>query len=89
MNVNLGETLDQFVADLVKSGRYQSQSEVLRDGLRLLKDREDLRQLRLAELRKELRAGLEQIERGETTEYDPEEIKREGRRLLEAKRKGK
>lgn len=65
MNVNLGSTFDQFVADLLKTGRYQSQSEILREGLRLLKDREDLRQLRLAELRKEIAIGIASADRGE------------------------
>lgn len=65
MNVNLGPTFDQFVADLLKTGLYQSQSEIVRDGLRLLKEREDLKQLRLAELRKEITVGSEQADRGE------------------------
>ena len=65
MNVNLGSTFDQFVADLLKTGHYQSQSEILREGLRLLKDREDLKQLRLAELRKEIAIGIASAERGE------------------------
>ncbi|MBI1788976.1 MAG: type II toxin-antitoxin system ParD family antitoxin [Acidobacteria bacterium] len=65
MNVHLGSTFDQFVADLLKSGLYQSQSEVLREGLRLLKEREELKQLRLAELRKEIGIGGEQADRGE------------------------
>jgi antitoxin ParD1/3/4 len=86
MNVNLGERLDKFVGDLVKSGMYQSQSEVVREGLRLLKDRESLRKMHLQELRKELQIGLDQLDRGESVPWDPEEIKREGRRLL-AKRK--
>lgn len=65
MNVNLGSTFDQFVADLLKTGHYQSQSEILREGLRLLKDREDLKQLRLAELRKEIAIGIASADRGE------------------------
>src|ERR1035438_2485544 len=39
MNVNLGPVLDGFIAELLKSGMYQSQSEVVREGLRLLKER--------------------------------------------------
>jgi antitoxin ParD1/3/4 len=35
MNVHLGETSDKFVAELLESGLYQSQSEVIREGLRL------------------------------------------------------
>jgi len=65
MNVNLGAVLDNFIADLLKNGLYQSQSEVVREGLRLLKEREDLKQFRLAELRKEIRAGSEQADRRE------------------------
>jgi putative addiction module CopG family antidote len=41
MNVNLGPTFDRFVAGLVKSGLYQTNSEVIREALRLLKERED------------------------------------------------
>ena len=65
MNVNLGPVLDTFIADLLKSGMYQSQSEVVREGLRLLKEREDLKHLRLAELRKEISIGVDQADRGE------------------------
>jgi len=65
MNVNLGGALDSFVADLLKTGLYQSQSEVVREGLRLLKEREELKNFRLAELRKEIAIGSEQADRGE------------------------
>ena len=65
MNVNLGGVFDEFVADLLRSGMYQSQSEVVREGLRLLKEREELKQLRLAELRKEIAIGSQQADRGE------------------------
>jgi antitoxin ParD1/3/4 len=65
MNVNLGPTFDQFIAELLKTGLYQSQSEVVRDGLRLLKEREELKKLRVAELRKEIAIGIEQADRGE------------------------
>ncbi len=65
MNVNLGSKFDQFVTELVRSGLYQSQSEVLREGLRLLKEREDLKESRLAGLRKAIALGMEQADRGE------------------------
>ena len=56
---------DNFIAELVQSGLYQSQSEVVREGLRLLKEREELKNLRLAELRKEIAVGSEEADRGE------------------------
>ena len=65
MNVNLGPVLDGFIAELLKSGMYQSQSEVVREGLRLLQEREELKRARLAELRKEIAIGSDQADRGE------------------------
>ena len=65
MNVNLGPVFDEFVADLLKTGHYQSQSEILREGLRLLKEKEELKQLRLAGLRKEIAIGIAEADRGE------------------------
>jgi antitoxin ParD1/3/4 len=65
MNANLGPVFEQFVAELVASGLYQSQSEVIREALRLLKEREELRRLRLDELRKEIARGSAQADRGE------------------------
>lgn len=65
MNVNLGATFDKFIAGLLKSGVYQSQSEIVREGLRLLKEREELKKLRLAQLRKEIAIGSRQADRGE------------------------
>lgn len=64
MNVNLGPTFDDFVAEMLKTGLYQSQSEILQEGLRLLKEREDLKKLRLAELRREIALGIEQADSG-------------------------
>lgn len=54
---------DQFVADLIESGEYQSQSEVVREGLRLLKERKEFKQLRLDALR-EIALGGEQADLG-------------------------
>ena len=65
MNVNLGTVFDNFIAELLETGTYQTQSEVVREGLRLLKEREELKQLRLAELRKEIALGSRQADRGE------------------------
>jgi len=65
MNANLGPALQNFVSELLESGLYQSQSEVIREGLRLLKEREDLKRLRLSELRKEIALGSQQADRGE------------------------
>ncbi|MFL5060031.1 MAG: type II toxin-antitoxin system ParD family antitoxin, partial [Xanthobacteraceae bacterium] len=39
-SVDLGSKLEKFVANLIKSGRYNSKSEVLREGVRLIQERE-------------------------------------------------
>lgn len=65
MNVNLGPAFDRFVADLLNTGLYQSQSEIVREGLRLLMEREQLKQLRIDELRREIAVGSAQADRGE------------------------
>lgn len=70
MNVSLTPELDRFVKQQVEGGMYCSSSEVIRDGLRLLKEREQLRQIRLEELRKEIAIGIEQLDRGESVSID-------------------
>jgi antitoxin ParD1/3/4 len=80
MNVHIGETLEKFVQDLIQTGLYQSQSEVIREGLRLLKEREDLRKLRLEELRSEIQRGLDSSAREEGEPFSIGEIKKEGRK---------
>jgi antitoxin ParD1/3/4 len=56
---NIGSRYETFVRGLVESGRYASASEVVRDSLRLLEDREEQRQAKLAALREDIRKGVE------------------------------
>lgn len=58
----LGPRLESYVTELVKSGRYGSRSEVLREGVRLVEEREK----RLAALDAAIARGLEDIEAGRT-----------------------
>jgi antitoxin ParD1/3/4 len=85
MNVNLGPVFDQFIAELLQTGHYQSQSEVVREGLRLLKEREELKRLRLTELRKEIAIGSEQADRGEFVD-GPQAFAKIRQRSVERKR---
>jgi len=54
MNVSIGERWADFVEDAVRSGRYASASEVVREGLRLVEERE----ARLRALRDTLNASI-------------------------------
>lgn len=55
MNVSLGDRWEAFVADIVRSGRYGSASEVVREGLRLVEERE----AKLAALRETLNRSID------------------------------
>jgi antitoxin ParD1/3/4 len=70
MNVSLTPELEKLVTSKVKSGRYQSASEVIREGLRLLDDQDRLREIHLNEVRQKVQTGLEQLDRGEAIPGD-------------------
>jgi antitoxin ParD1/3/4 len=65
MNVSLTPELEKLVTQKVESGLYQSASEVIREGLRLLDDHDRLREFHLDEVRKKIKIGLDQLDRGE------------------------
>lgn len=60
ISADLGPQLESFVAKLVETGRYNSKSEVLREGIRLIQERE----ARLAVLDQALARGLADAEAG-------------------------
>jgi antitoxin ParD1/3/4 len=55
MNVSLGQRWEDFVAQAVEDGRYGSASEIVREGLRLVEERE----AKLAALRQTIDAAIE------------------------------
>ncbi len=75
MNVSLTPELENLVNEKVKSGLYNSASEVIRESLRLLQEQDLLKEIRRNELRREIMLGVEQIRNGEYTEIkSPEEL---------------
>lgn len=60
ISADLGRPLESFVTKLVESGRYNSKSEVLREGVRLVQERE----ARLAALDASIARGLADAEAG-------------------------
>ena len=62
ISADLGETLEAVVNDLVANGRYNSKSEVLREGVRLVQEREAA----LAQLTAILEKRIEDSEAGRT-----------------------
>ena len=79
MNVNLSPHLEDMVRQKVASGLYTSASEVFREALRLMEAQDQLRAATLHQLRQDIHDGLNS---GPGTPWDPEEIKREGRKRL-------
>ncbi len=65
MNVSVGKDFEEFVKSKVASGDYASVSEVVRDGLRLLKEKELILEARLQSLRGEIQKGIDQADSGE------------------------
>jgi antitoxin ParD1/3/4 len=63
-NVVLSQHQQELVEALVQSGRYQNASEVLREGLRLIEERERIGQAKLKALKQAARQGWADVSAG-------------------------
>ncbi len=84
MNITLTPELESFINEKIQSGLYNSPGEVLREGLRLLRERDELQRWRKEELRREVMKGVEQMRNGQYRTYNSaeelaEEVIREAR----------
>jgi antitoxin ParD1/3/4 len=68
-NVNLTDYLDRLIEDGVKSGKFSNASEVVREGLRLLDERQQEHKAKLKWLRGAVQEGVDAIERGDYTTF--------------------
>ena len=84
MNISLTPQLEALVKTKVESGLYGSASEVVRDALRLLEERDRRQFMRVEELRAEIKKGLDS---GEPTSLDVGAVKARGRQRLDAQQK--
>ncbi|WP_218131745.1 type II toxin-antitoxin system ParD family antitoxin [Nitrosospira multiformis] len=76
MNINLTPQLEEMVRQKVTSGLYTSASEVVREALRLMEEKDQVRAARLEQLRNDIQEGLHS---GPATAWNAEDIKRAGR----------
>jgi antitoxin ParD1/3/4 len=90
VNVSLTPELARLVSDKVDTGMYQTASEVVREGLRLLKERDD------RQLRSDVSAGFDSVDRGHYAEYTPSsvrtlasEVKHRGRQVSGSAKKAR
>ena len=87
---SIGKHFEELIDDLVESGRYATASEVMREGLRLVEEREERRKAKLEALRAEIQKGFDS---GPAEEVDLHEwignVKARGRQRLAAQKRGK
>jgi antitoxin ParD1/3/4 len=85
----VGKHFEELIENLVGSGRYATASEVMREGLRLVEEREERRRVKLEALRAAIQEGLDS---GSAEEFYAEEliesVKRRGREKLKARQHG-
>ena len=89
MNVSLTPQLESLVRQKVESGLYLSSSEVIREALRLLEERDQFQALKKEELRREIKAGIEDLEQNGSSLLDIEDVIRRGQERRTSKMRGK
>ena len=83
MNISLTPKLEGFVKAKVKTGDYNNASEVIREALRVLQEREADRKVQLSALKKLIREGETS---GKPVCWDPEAIKEKARAQVRKRR---
>ena len=87
VNISITPELEAFLQSRVRSGRYQTTSEVVREALRLLQRQEAERDVAFQQLKAKLERGATQADAGEL--LDGDEVFDELRELIEERRRAK
>ena len=91
MTVLLPSELERFVLEQIDSGLFESANDVILEGLKLLKERDEARASRLEELRREIQIGIDQADAGRVSVFGEstlEEVRTRGIRRLSTVREG-
>jgi antitoxin ParD1/3/4 len=72
-NISLTDHQSGLIEKLVESGRYQNASEVVRDSMRLLEEKEAAYQAKLERLKAEIQIGIDAYERGDFVTLETDE----------------
>lgn len=80
LTITVTPELEAFIRERVASGHFDTASDVVREGLKLLEVREHEREAVLAEIRREIAIGLEEAKAGNLSDGEEffEELEREG-----------
>lgn len=68
MNVSLTPELETLIHDKVSNGRYTSASEVVREALRLMEERDQIQELYKASMREKIATGMASLRAGQGTD---------------------
>jgi putative addiction module CopG family antidote len=82
MNVLLKPELEQFITEKVTAGQFTDASDIVNEALQVLKDQEQFTPAHEAYLRREVRRGLEQLDRDQFSGMDAGQIIAEERRRM-------
>ena len=74
MEITLTPELEKLVNEELQSGNYYSPTDVLREGLLLLKERKLSKQSRIENLRREVQKGIDAIRQGNYKTYEVDEL---------------
>jgi len=87
---SIGKHFEALIQGLIESGRYSTASEIMRDGLRLIEEREERRKVKLEALRAEIQKGLDSGPAEETDIHEMiKAVKARGRQQLLARKHAK
>jgi antitoxin ParD1/3/4 len=75
MNISITPELEELIERKVKTGMYNSASEVVREGLRLLKEQDELKEIRLKQLKNEIQKGYDSATNGNGTAWNLNKLK--------------
>ncbi len=79
LSIDLGASEQRFIDEVMKSGRYANESEVVADALAELRAREESVQVGVVQIHEAVQLGLDQLNRGEVDEWDLEQAKHDAR----------
>jgi len=80
MNISLTPQLESYIKQKVDTGMYHSVSEVVREALRLLEDRDSMKSAKLQALRQDINQGLAELDQGMGQPVDVDALKAEARK---------
>ena len=72
--ITFSDEHEAVIQQALKSGRYLSESEVIAEALREFQVHEAIRRAKIAELKAKIQVGIDQLDRGETVQFDLEEF---------------